>query len=87
MMLSHKTAHNQNRLAQWVAPLTLGISDWTAIFLHPVVVTTFIASWQIYMYVSYSLQSRKVERTPWDSIDEFIIQKLNPLVVVDFMHA
>ena len=36
------------------------------------------------MYVSYGLKSRKVERTPRDSINEFIIQKLNPLVVVDF---
>ena len=35
------------------------------------------------MYVSYSLKSRKVERTLWDPIYEFTIQKLNPLVVVD----
>ena len=42
MMLALKTAHNKNRLAQWVAPLALGVGDWTTIFLYPVVVTTFI---------------------------------------------
>ena len=30
------------------------------------------------------LQSSQVKRTQQDSIYEFIIQKLNPLVVVDF---
>ena len=30
------------------------------------------------------LQSRQVKRTPQDSINEFIVQKLNLLVVVDF---
>ena len=30
------------------------------------------------------LQSSQVNRTPQDSINEFIIQKLNPLVVVNF---
>ena len=30
------------------------------------------------------LQSNKVKRTPQESINEFIIQKLNPLPVVDF---
>ena len=30
------------------------------------------------------LQSSQVKRTPQDFIDEFIIRKLNPLVVVDF---
>ena len=31
-----------------------------------------------------SLQSRQVKSTPQDPINEFIIQKLNPSVVVDF---
>ena len=30
------------------------------------------------------LQSGQVKRTPQDCINEFIIQRLNPLVVVDF---
>ena len=30
------------------------------------------------------LQSSQVKRTPQGFIDEFIIRKLNPLVVVDF---
>ena len=30
------------------------------------------------------LQSSQDKRTPQDSINEFIIRKLNPLVVVDF---
>ena len=30
------------------------------------------------------LQSSQVNRTPQDSINEFIIHKLNPLVVVNF---
>ena len=30
------------------------------------------------------LQSSQVKRTPQDPINEFIIQKLNPLVVVEF---
>ena len=30
------------------------------------------------------LQSSQVKRTPQASINEFIIRKLNPLVVVDF---
>ena len=30
------------------------------------------------------LHSSQVKRTPQDSINEFIIQKLNPLVLVDF---
>ena len=32
----------------------------------------------------YKLQSSQVDRTPQDPIDEFIIRKLNLLVVVDF---
>ena len=32
----------------------------------------------------YKLQSSQVNRTPQDPIDEFIIRKLNLLVVVDF---
>ena len=32
----------------------------------------------------YDLQSSQVKRTPQDAINEFIIRKLNPLVVVDF---
>ena len=31
-----------------------------------------------------NLQSNQVKSTPQDSISEFIIQKLNPLLVVDF---
>ena len=31
-----------------------------------------------------NLQSNQVKRTPQESINEFIIQKLNPLLVVDF---
>ena len=31
-----------------------------------------------------ALQSNQVKRTPQESINEFIIQKLNPLLVVDF---
>ena len=31
-----------------------------------------------------SLQSNLVKRTPQESINEFIIQKLNPLLAVDF---
>ena len=30
------------------------------------------------------LQSNQVKRPPQEAINEFIIQKLNPLVVVDF---
>ena len=32
----------------------------------------------------YDLQSSQVKRTQQDAINEFIIRKLNPLVVVDF---
>ena len=32
----------------------------------------------------FTLQSTQVKRTPQDYINEFIIRKLNPLVVVDF---
>ena len=31
-----------------------------------------------------ALQSNQVKRTPQEPINEFIIQKLNPLLVVDF---
>ena len=31
-----------------------------------------------------ALQSNQVKRTPQECINEFIIQKLNPLLVVDF---
>ena len=34
--------------------------------------------------LSSVLQSNQVKRTPQESINEFIIQKLNPLLVVDF---
>ena len=34
--------------------------------------------------VSYVLQSSQVKRTPQNSINKFIIQKLSPLAVVDF---
>ena len=30
------------------------------------------------------LQSNQVKRTPQECINEFIVQKLNPLLVVDF---
>ena len=33
---------------------------------------------------NFSLQSNQVKRTPQETINEFIIQKLNPLLVVDF---
>ena len=33
---------------------------------------------------SPTLQSNQVKRTPQESINKFIIQKLNPLLVVDF---
>ena len=33
---------------------------------------------------SLPLQSNQVKRTPQEAINEFIIQKLNPLLVVDF---
>ena len=32
----------------------------------------------------HALQSNQVKRTPQEAINEFIIQKLNPLLVVDF---
>ena len=32
----------------------------------------------------WELQSNQVKRTPQEAINEFIIQKLNPLLVVDF---
>ena len=35
-------------------------------------------------YKSLLLQSSQVKRIPQDSINEFIIRKLNPSVVVDF---
>ena len=34
--------------------------------------------------VQNHLQSNQVKRTPQECINEFIIQKLNPLLVVDF---
>ena len=34
--------------------------------------------------VDLQLQSNQVKRTPQEYINEFIIQKLNPLLVVDF---
>ena len=34
--------------------------------------------------ITYYLQSNQVKLTPQDSINEFINQKLNPLVVLDF---
>ena len=36
-----------------------------------------------YQYFSLPLQSNQVKRTPQDTINEFIIRRLNPLVVVD----
>ena len=36
------------------------------------------------MEKSWNLQSNQVKRTPQELINEFIIQKLNPLLVVDF---
>ena len=34
--------------------------------------------------ICHHLQSNQVKRTPQEFINEFIIQKLNPLLVVDF---
>ena len=34
--------------------------------------------------ILWQLQSSQVKRTPQNSINEFIIQKLSPLAVVDF---
>ena len=34
---------------------------------------------------SIKLRSNQVKHTPQESINEFIIQKLNPLLVVDFI--
>ena len=39
---------------------------------------------QQYVLLSFLLQSNQVKRTPQEYINEFIIQKLNPLLVVDF---
>ena len=36
------------------------------------------------MKIAAVLQSNQVKRTPQEAINEFIIQKLNPLLVVDF---
>ena len=36
------------------------------------------------LYPKIPLQSNQVKRTPQESINEFNIQKLNPLLVVDF---
>ena len=35
-------------------------------------------------FTPLGLQSNQVKRTPQEYINEFIIQKLNPLLVVDF---
>ena len=40
--------------------------------------------YQLIFNISKQLQSNQVKRTPQDAINEFIIQKLNPLVVVNF---
>ena len=42
---------------------------------------------KLYMHACclwFALQSNQVKRTPQEYINEFIIQKLNPLLVVDF---
>ena len=40
--------------------------------------------YQLIFNILKQLQSHQVKRTPQDAINEFIIQKLNPLVVVNF---
>ena len=40
--------------------------------------------YQLIFNILKQLQSNQVKRTPQDAINEFIIQKLNPLVVVNF---
>ena len=40
--------------------------------------------YQLIFNISKQLQSNQVKHTPQDAINEFIIQKLNPLVVVNF---
>ena len=40
--------------------------------------------YQLIFNILKQLQSNQVKRTPQDTINEFIIQKLNPLVVVNF---
>ena len=40
--------------------------------------------YQLIFNILKQWQSNQVKRTPQDAINEFIIQKLNPLVVVNF---
>ena len=40
--------------------------------------------YQLIFNILKQLQSNQVKRTPQDTINEFIIQKLNPLVAVNF---
>ena len=48
-------------------------------------VTLICHAFSFYVYLLSSiLQSNQVKRTPQECINEFIIQKLNPLLVVDF---
>ena len=46
--------------------------------------TKFFDQYQLIFNILKQLQSNQVKRTPQDAINEFIIQKLNPLVVVNF---
>ena len=52
----------------------------TGIFFHN---SETIAVCHVYVTQS-SLQSNQVKRIPQEPINEFIIRKLNPLLVVDF---
>ena len=48
------------------------------------VVSAYVQNDWIWQKLKLGLQSNQVKRTPQESINEFIIQKLNPLPVVDF---
>ena len=39
---------------------------------------------KLFLSLTVIVQSSQVKRTPQESISEFIFQKLNPLLVVDF---
>ena len=45
----------------------------------------YTSAWSCILFcLGTHLQSNQVKRTPQEAINEFIIQKLNPLLVVDF---
>ena len=62
----------------------------TKMLFDPDFVVPEVAAWQIWICDCWEfndfplLQSNQVKRTPQEYINEFIIQKLNPLLVVDF---